>query len=209
MEIRLIFSLLWALLATANAVSLWPSSCYQGVPGKSSVARRCNRDENSCLTVQEVNTLGGVVNTGILQTCGNNMRSLVGNLDFEFGGGVYVRVHSEICSETNCNTGEIKERPKISTVPNGGRCPSCYAPGSHHCLHNVTLHCQGAASQCVDVVGTLSENNVEIPFAARGCCTQDVARIKAGDILVSGVFIYRIKTIQLNPAPRTETVDGF
>ncbi|XP_044847047.1 phospholipase A2 inhibitor and Ly6/PLAUR domain-containing protein-like [Mauremys mutica] len=209
MELRLIFCLLWALPATANAVSLWPSSCYQGVPGKSSVARRCNRDENSCLTVQEENTLGGVVNTGVLQACGNNMRSLVGNLDFEFGGGVYVRILSLICGHTDCNTGEMKERPKISTVPNGRQCPSCFAPGSHLCLHNVTLHCQGAANQCVDVVGTLSENGVEIPFAARGCATQDVAKIKAGDVLMSGVFTYRIKSIQLNPAPRTETMDDF
>ncbi|XP_044847051.1 phospholipase A2 inhibitor and Ly6/PLAUR domain-containing protein-like [Mauremys mutica] len=206
MDVRLVLCLLWALLATASAR---PSSCYHSIPGESNAVRSCSSGADSCIAVQEANSFGGVVNTGVLQLCTNSLISLEGDLDFEFGGGVYVRVHSEICRETNCNTGEIKERPKISTVPNGRQCPSCFAPGSHRCLHNVTLHCQGAANQCVDVVGTLSENYVEIPFAARGCATQDVAKIKAGDILVSGVFTYRIKSIQLSPAPRTEIEDGF
>ncbi|XP_030399349.1 phospholipase A2 inhibitor and Ly6/PLAUR domain-containing protein-like [Gopherus evgoodei] len=206
MDVRLVLCLLWALLATANAR---PSSCYQSFPGKSSEAGSCASGADSCIAVQEVNSLGGVVNTGVFQSCTSSLHSLEGDLDFEFGGGAYVRVHSKLCRETNCNTGEIKERPKISTVPNGGQCPSCFAPGSHRCLHNVTLHCQGAANQCVDVVGSLSENNIEIPFAARGCATKDVAQIKAGHTLVSGIFIYQIKNIQLSPASRTETVDGF
>ncbi|XP_053867125.1 phospholipase A2 inhibitor and Ly6/PLAUR domain-containing protein-like [Malaclemys terrapin pileata] len=208
MDVRLVLCLLWALLATAHAR---PSSCYQSIPGASNAVRSCSSGADSCIAVQEVNTLGGVVNTGVLQLCTSSLISLEGDLDFEFGGGVYVRVHSKMCRETNCNTGEIKERSKISTVPNGGQCPSCFAPGSHRCLHNVTLHCQGAASQCVDVAGTLSEMGIDlkIPFAARGCATKDVAKIKAGDILLSGVFTYQITAIQLRPATRLETMDGF
>ncbi|XP_039369100.1 phospholipase A2 inhibitor and Ly6/PLAUR domain-containing protein-like [Mauremys reevesii] len=206
MDVRLVLCLLWALLATASAR---PSSCYQSMPGESNAVTNCRSGADSCIAVQEVNTLGGVVQRGVFQSCTSSLISLEGDLDFEFAEGVYVRVHSEMCRETNCNTGEKRERPKISTVPNGGQCPSCYAPGSHRCLQNVTLHCQGAANHCVDVVGTLSENGVEIPFAARGCATQDVAKIKAGDILVSGIFIYRIKSIQLSPAPRPEIEDGF
>ncbi|XP_067401969.1 phospholipase A2 inhibitor NAI-like [Emydura macquarii macquarii] len=209
MEVRLVSCLLSALLATASAVWPPPSSCYQSVPGKSSVTGSCQRDENVCLTVQETNSLGGVVNTGILQACGSNMRSLTGRLDFELGGGVYVRILSQICGETNCNVAVFKDRPKISTVPNGWQCPSCYAPGSQHCLRNNTRPCHGGASQCVYIVGTLSEENIEIPFAAGGCATKGVAGVKAGDVLQSGVFTYRITTIQLSPATRMETVDGF
>nr|XP_005312353.1 phospholipase A2 inhibitor and Ly6/PLAUR domain-containing protein-like [Chrysemys picta bellii] len=208
MDVRLVLCLLWALLATAHAR---PSSCYQSTPGESSIVRNCRSWEDSCITAQEVNTIGGVVNTGIFQSCTLSWLSLEGDLDFEFGGGVYVRIHSELCRETNCNTGAFKERPQISTVPNGRQCPSCYAPGSHRCLHNKILHCQGAANHCVDVTGMLSEKNTntEIPFAARGCATKDVAKIKAGMGLESGVYIYQIATIQLSPAPKMETVDGF
>ncbi|XP_074926800.1 phospholipase A2 inhibitor CNF-like [Chelonoidis abingdonii] len=158
MDVRLVLCLLWALLATANAR---PSSCYQSVPGKSSAEKVCSSAADSCIAVQEVNSIGGVVQRGVFQSCTSSLQSLEGDLDFEFGSDVYVRVHSKICRETNCNTGEIKERPKISIVPNGGQCPSCFAPGFHHCLHNVSLYCKGAASQCVDVVGTLSERIVQ------------------------------------------------
>ncbi|XP_026515444.1 phospholipase A2 inhibitor and Ly6/PLAUR domain-containing protein-like [Terrapene carolina triunguis] len=208
MDVRLVLCLLWALLATAHAR---PSSCYQSIPGESSIVRNCRSWEDSCITAQEVNTIEGVVNTGVFQSCIPSQFSLEGDLDFEFGEGVYVRVHSEICRETNCNTGEIKERPQISTVPNGRQCPSCYALGSNHCRHNKILHCQGAANHCIDITGTLSEKNINIetPFAARGCATKDVAKIKAGMCLVSGVFIYQITTIQLSPAPKMESVDGF
>uniref|UniRef100_A0A8C3SG26 Sodefrin-like factor n=1 Tax=Chelydra serpentina TaxID=8475 RepID=A0A8C3SG26_CHESE len=205
MDVRLALCLLWALLATASAR---PFSCYQSIPGRSTVVRICSSGEDSCIAVQEENSHGGVVSTGVLQSCTSSALSLAGDLDFEFGRGIYVRVHSEICRETDCNTGELKDRPKISTVPNGRQCPSCYAPGSHRCFHNKTLHCQGGANQCVDIVGTLSEKDIEIPFAARGCATKDAAKIEAGAILESGVFIYRIKSIQLSPAPRVETEDG-
>ncbi|XP_044847050.1 phospholipase A2 inhibitor and Ly6/PLAUR domain-containing protein-like [Mauremys mutica] len=207
MDVRLVLCLLWALLATASAR---PSSCYHRFPGESSQGERtCRLWEDSCIAAQEVNTVGGVVQRGIFQSCINSRFSLEGDLDFEFAEGVYVRVHSEICRETNCNTGEIKERSRLSLKPNGRQCPSCYVLGSHRCLQNDVLHCQGAANQCVDVVGTLSENDAEIPFAGRGCATKDVAKIKAGMGLVSGLYIYQIKSIQLSPAPRVENVDGF
>ncbi|XP_050786518.1 phospholipase A2 inhibitor PIP-like [Gopherus flavomarginatus] len=207
MDVRLVLCLVWALLATANAR---PSSCYYRFPGESShEERRCRFWEDSCIAVQEVNTVGGVVQRGVLQSCTSSLHSLEGNLDFEFAEGVYVRVHSKICRETNCNTGEIKERSRLSVMPNGRQCPSCYVVGSHRCLQNDILHCRGAANQCVDVVGTLSENDANLPFAGRGCATKDVAKIKAGMGLMSGLYIYQIKSIQLSPAPKVENVINF
>ncbi|XP_065430103.1 phospholipase A2 inhibitor and Ly6/PLAUR domain-containing protein-like isoform X2 [Chrysemys picta bellii] len=207
MDVRLVLCLLWALLATANAR---PSSCYRRLPGDSSREERsCSSGADACIAVHEENSYGGEVHRGISQLCVLSRLSLEGDLDFEFGGGVYVRIHSEICRETNCNTGEIRERSRLSTLPNGRQCPSCFAMGSPRCLQNDILHCQGGANQCVDVVGMLSERGIEIPFAGRGCATKDVAKIKPGFPLVSGVYIYQIKKIQLSPAPWVETVDGF
>ncbi|KAG6922992.1 phospholipase A2 inhibitor and Ly6/PLAUR domain-containing protein-like, partial [Chelydra serpentina] len=178
MDVRLALCLLWALLATASAR---PSSCYRRLHGQSSqVERRCRFWEDSCITVQEENSYDGSVHRGVFQSCINSLMSLEGQMDFEFGDGIYLRVRSELCRETNCNTGELKDRPKLSTVPNGRQCPSCYALGSHRCLQDDTLRCQGAANQCVDVVGTLLESEFPIGRPPGQTCSAKPAQETPG-----------------------------
>ncbi|XP_065430707.1 phospholipase A2 inhibitor and Ly6/PLAUR domain-containing protein-like [Chrysemys picta bellii] len=82
--------------------------------------------------------------------------------------------------------------PIINTVYTGGRCPICFAPGRSSCSSKETLQCEGRASQCISISGQISEDDITIPFAAKGCATPHACELTKGEILDSGVFTYKI-----------------
>ncbi|KYO19176.1 hypothetical protein Y1Q_0003399 [Alligator mississippiensis] len=89
----------------------------------------------------------------------------------------------------------------ISNMYNGKACSSCYAPGHKSCGNNGTIRCEGAIDQCAYITGTVSEGNITIPFAARGCASEGACNIKPNYQLKSGVFRYVFETVNCSPAP--------
>ncbi|XP_044847038.1 phospholipase A2 inhibitor and Ly6/PLAUR domain-containing protein-like [Mauremys mutica] len=196
---------LGALQATAaaqNETGL-PLACFYCKSGQSchTVPQTCSSPQDSCIIVQEHNTLGAE-NSGTYQSCANSRQSLTGFLAFYFGDKVAVEIRSEICKSGDCSAESTPSRLAISNVRNGLQCPACYAPGSESCESNGNLRCTGGADQCAVVVGTLAQGSVVIPFAGRGCATRAACEIKT---LESGVFTYKLTKTQCGPAPRAQT----
>ncbi|XP_034612543.1 phospholipase A2 inhibitor and Ly6/PLAUR domain-containing protein-like [Trachemys scripta elegans] len=191
-----VLCLLAALLAVADAQTT-ARSCYQcknrNAGRCSDVPKPCPAGQGACLSVWEANTLvkGAVKNTGTFYSCVPST-ILSRNISLFFGNGVYVEIQSQICSVNDCNNAFTPVWPIINTVYTGGRCPICFAPGRSSCSSKETLQCEGRASQCISISGQISEDDITIPFAAKGCATPHACAIEKGVILDSGVFTYQI-----------------
>ncbi|XP_075764327.1 uncharacterized protein LOC106731821 [Pelodiscus sinensis] len=194
--------LLGALHATAavqNDTGV-PLSCFYCKSGQRChhTPQTCSSPQDACIVVHERNTLGADT-SGTFQACADSRRSLTGFLAFYFGLKVTVEIQSEICKSDDCNSESTPPRLAINNVPNGRECQACYAPGFQSCQPAGSLLCLGGADQCADVVGTLEQGNVTIPFAARGCATQAACSITT---LESGVFTYKLTKTSCKPAPK-------
>ncbi|CAM5176153.1 unnamed protein product [Eretmochelys imbricata] len=200
----LTFCVLAALQATAAAQNGTgtPLACFYCKTGQSChpAPQTCSPPQDACIIVREHNTLGAE-NSGTYQSCANSRQNLTGFLAFYFGATVAVEIQSEICKTDDCNAESTPSRLPISSVRNGLQCPACYAPGFESCESDGALHCTGGANRCADVVGTLAQGGVAIPFAARGCATQAACGIKT---LESGVFTYKLTKVQCSPAPQAQ-----
>ncbi|XP_030399238.1 phospholipase A2 inhibitor and Ly6/PLAUR domain-containing protein-like [Gopherus evgoodei] len=197
-----VLSALQVTVAAQNETGM-PLACFYCKSGQSchTIPQTCFSPQDSCIIVQEHNTLGAE-NSGMYQSCADSRQSLTGFLAFYFGDKVAVEIRSEICKSGDCSAESTPSRMAISSVHNGLQCPACYAPGSESCESDGNLRCMGGANQCAVVVGTLAQDGVAIPFAARGCATQAACEIKT---LESGVFTYKLTKTQCSPAPKAQT----
>ncbi|XP_039369540.1 phospholipase A2 inhibitor and Ly6/PLAUR domain-containing protein-like [Mauremys reevesii] len=192
-----VLCLLAALLAAADAqTTANPQSCKQcrenSVSSCPAQAQSCPAGQSSCLSIWEANTLvkGSVENRGYSFSCVSSASPR--NISLFFGNGVYVKIQSQNCSTNGCNTAFPPVWPIINSVYTGGRCPICFAPGRSNCSSEETLQCEGRASQCISISGQISEDDITIPFAAKGCATPHACALEKGEILDSGVFTYKI-----------------
>ncbi|XP_075763823.1 uncharacterized protein LOC142819594 [Pelodiscus sinensis] len=189
------------------------ASCHQcksrGGGGCSGVSQPCVSVKGACLSVWEANTLvkERTENTGTFYSCipsGVSAR----NISLFFGTGLYLHVQSQVCTADGCNSDIQPTWPVINTVYTGGRCPACFAPGRDSCSSAETLQCEGRASQCISISGRISEDDVIIPFAAKGCATPHACKLEKGVTLDSGVFSYEIAQVECYTPSGAEPTRG-
>ncbi|XP_072836060.2 phospholipase A2 inhibitor and Ly6/PLAUR domain-containing protein [Pogona vitticeps] len=128
------------------------------------------------------------------------------------------------CQKDFCNKGSVT-LPKLSTKPNGLKCPGCFSVHAK-CQPTDTLNCHGSESKCVyydmtveQVFQLLSEARgsqeltpffpLPIPagdqiytFAKRGCATKAVCKNTHQMYGVPGLFIEIWKTAKCYAAPK-------
>ncbi|XP_030399316.1 phospholipase A2 inhibitor and Ly6/PLAUR domain-containing protein-like [Gopherus evgoodei] len=206
-----VLCLLTALLAVADAQTT-ASTCLasRGAVPCPSTALPCPAGQSSCLSVWEENTLvkGSVKNTGYSYSCVSSASPR--NISLFFGNRVYVKIQSRNCSTNSCNAAFTPVWPIINSVYTGGRCPICFVPGRGNCSSKETLQCEGRASQCISISGQISEDDITIPFAAKGCATPHACELKKGEILNSGVFTYKItQTVCYTPSGAQRMLGPF
>ncbi|XP_061453734.1 uncharacterized protein LOC133370870 [Rhineura floridana] len=182
----------------------------------SSIPVKCAGNDDSCISVEDANTgIGNTAMTGSAKSCAKSADNLNGSLAFEFGDGVYLKIASRLCNDTNCQASF--DRFLIQNILNGKYCPKCYKPGYESCEDNGTVLCRGDMVDCTAIHGKISEailttgmfvnitcpytnspnlcqrlyvyrrstSDTTISFAAKGCVSKSVCSLPTVPMTIS------------------------
>ncbi|XP_062996731.1 phospholipase A2 inhibitor and Ly6/PLAUR domain-containing protein-like [Elgaria multicarinata webbii] len=189
--------LLAALLARVSCLTC--ETCISPGEGCSGLSHPCGANENTCLTIVGMNSLGGGDTVETLKTCIAAADCYAGSISITTNGGIHLQSVSSCCQDDNCNRWELN-LPPMNLTSNGLQCPVCFAFGSDHCEGTETLSCTGVDNHCITVSGMLNAGGLPSLFTARGCSTETACSLPLGMGLYSAGVLFKLNQVVCNPA---------
>ncbi|CAI5781070.1 A2 inhibitor and Ly6 PLAUR domain-containing [Podarcis lilfordi] len=176
-------------------------TCISPGEGCIGLAHPCRMNEDTCLTIVGMNSLGGDDTTETLKTCIAAEDCYSGSISVTTNAGLHLQSISSCCQDDLCNRWELT-LPPTNLTSNGLQCPACSVFGSSHCKATEMLNCTGTDNRCIMVSGTLNAGGLPSTFTARGCSTETACSLPLGTALYSAGVIFNLDKVSCSPAPK-------
>ncbi|KAF7242524.1 phospholipase A2 inhibitor and Ly6/PLAUR domain-containing protein [Varanus komodoensis] len=176
-------------------------TCISPGEGCTGLSHPCGSDEDTCLSIVVMNSLGDGDATETIKTCIPGDDCYASPISITTDGGLHIRSVSSCCRDDNCNRRELN-LPPTNQTSNGVQCPVCVGFGSDHCIGAEALGCTGVDDRCISVSGMLNTGGLPTQFSARGCGTEAACFLPLGRSLYTAGVVFKLDQVVCSPAAK-------
>ncbi|XP_070620193.1 phospholipase A2 inhibitor and Ly6/PLAUR domain-containing protein-like [Erythrolamprus reginae] len=146
----------------------------------------------ACLTLTEVNSLGGNVSpNGTYKGCIDSTFCRPLAFTLTTATGRHIRSNMACCSTNRCNEGLRLSVPPVSNLTNGVSCPACESYNQKACEIKSDIACTGMEEKCITLEG-FEKSSTNQSFAIQGCATTNACNLQQNDLVPFGGKIYKL-----------------
>ncbi|XP_070805814.1 phospholipase A2 inhibitor and Ly6/PLAUR domain-containing protein-like [Pituophis catenifer annectens] len=152
-----------------------------------------NCTDLACVTLAEVNTLGGSVSpSGSYKGCIDPKYCRPLAFTLTTAAGRHIQSNMACCSTNMCNEGLSLSVPPVGTLGNGVSCPACESYNQKECEIKSHIACNGTQEKCITLAGESIEKSTNQSFAIKGCATPNACSLLQNDLVPFGGKIYKL-----------------
>ncbi|KAM3829299.1 phospholipase A2 inhibitor and Ly6/PLAUR domain-containing protein-like [Vipera latastei] len=167
-------------------------TCVSCSLGSTECKDNCTDLGVACVTLAEVNTLGGNVSpSGSYKGCIDQKLCRPLAFTLTTAAGRHIQSNMACCSTNMCNEGLSLSVPPVGTLENGVSCPACESYNQKVCEIKNHIACIGTEEKCITLTGeSIAFKNQS--FAIKGCATKNACSLQQNDLVPFGGKIYKL-----------------
>ncbi|ETE63059.1 hypothetical protein L345_11180 [Ophiophagus hannah] len=168
-------------------------TCVSCPLGSTKCGANCTDLQTECVTLTEVNTLGGNVSpNGSYKGCIDPKYCNPLAFTLTTAAGRHIQSNMACCSTNMCNEKLSLSVPPIGTLENGVSCPACESYNQKECEIKSHIACTGTEEKCITLAGDSIEKSTNQSFTIKGCATVNACSLQQNDLVPFGGQIYKL-----------------